>query len=69
MNYLGLSDEDFQPCEIASTVYENFKQNLYSEGTILWREDTEACKVIVMNDYHSTTGEFKVFCYSAGLIF
>ena len=58
---LGVPEEAFDvPMEMESSIYDNFKLNLYNSGTILWRENSKDIEVIVMNDYDSETGAFKV---------
>lgn len=41
-------------------LYPYFVEKLFSEGCINWRVKTEDYQVVVMNDYDSDTGEFKV---------
>ncbi|XP_066918896.1 uncharacterized protein [Clytia hemisphaerica] len=59
---LGLSEEDFHQTELQPTLerlYQNFKLNLYNEGTIVWRENGTLKQMVIMNDYNSRTGDFK----------
>ena len=58
--YLALSDSDFEQSQMNATVYENFKRCLFTDGEIAWRESTESRQVVIMNDYNSETGDFKV---------
>lgn len=58
------------PPMMTPSPYHDFKHSLYNDGTILWRENTENKQVIVMNDYDSLTGIFKVWqCCCCGPFF
>jgi hypothetical protein len=47
-----------------TSVFQSFKRNIYCDGTIAWRKDNNTKQVVVMNDYHSENGNFKVFLYT-----
>ena len=45
---------------ITLSTYEAYKKYLFQSGTLLWRIKQADKHVIVMNDYDSEQGEFKV---------
>ena len=61
---LGMSENDFQVLqtenEMTVSFFENFKTNLYLHGSLKWRVVTPHQHKVVMNDYNSENGEFKV---------
>ena len=58
---LDLPDGAFDaPPMMKPTPYLDFKHSLYNDGVLLWRENTPQKQVIVLNDYNSLTGIFKV---------
>ena len=44
-----------------SSIFDEFKMNLFNYGILLWREIKPGKQTIIMNDYDSVTGAFKVF--------
>ena len=42
------------------TLYQHYVERLFSGGTLAWRVKKPAIQVVIMNDYDSETGEFKV---------
>ena len=61
---LGMSENDLELLQtenkITISFFENFKTNLYLHGTLKWRVVTPYQHKVVMNDYNSENGEFKV---------
>ena len=45
---------------ITLSTYDAYKKYLFQSGTLLWRIKQADKQVIVMNDYDSEQGEFKV---------
>lgn len=64
LEHLGMTNEEFdslkQQSRMSLTIYESFRKNLYCDGTILCRIKNEKKQVVVMNDYNSENGDFKV---------
>ena len=64
LQYIGLTDEEYEnqkkQSQIALNAYETYKKYLLESGTLLWRIKQADKQVIVMNDYDSEQGDFKV---------
>ena len=45
---------------LQSSIFDEFKMNLFNHGILLWREIKAGRQTIIMNDYDSVTGAFKV---------
>ena len=64
LEYIGLSEEEYEEQKkqsvISLSTYEAYKKFLFESGTILWRVKQPSKHVVVMNDYHSEQGDFKV---------
>ena len=57
LQYIGLTDEEYENQKKQLNTYEAYKKYLFESGTLLWRIRQAA---IVMNDYDSEQGDFKV---------
>ena len=64
LQYIGLTDEEYEnqkkQSQIKLNTYEVYKKYLFESGTLLWRIEQADKQVIVMNDYDSEQGNFKV---------
>ena len=64
LQYIGLTDEECESqkkqSQITLNTYEAYKKYLFESGALLWRIKQADKKVIVMNDYDSEQGDFKV---------
>ena len=64
LQYIGLTDEEYEnqkkQSQIKLNTYEAYKKYLLESGTLLWRIKQADKQVIVMNDYDSELGDFKV---------
>ena len=64
LQYIGLTDEEYEnhkkQSQITLSAYEAYKKYLFESGTLLWRIKQADKQVIVMNDYDSEQGDFKV---------
>ena len=65
LQYIGLTDEEYEnqkkQSQITLNTYEAYKKYLLESGTLLWRIKQADKQVIVMNDYDSEQGDFKVW--------
>ena len=64
---LGVNEEEASKlCRNVSTVHERtslyqyYVERLFNDGTLAWRVKSASVQVILMNDYDSETGNFKV---------
>ena len=65
LDHLGISNIEYDLLREQSnmstlSIYESFKKNLFGGGTIMWRIYNDIKQVVIMNDYHSERGDFKV---------
>ena len=64
LQYIGLTDEEYEnqkkQSQITLNTYVAYKKYLFESGTLLWRIKQVDKQVIVMNDYDSEQGDFKV---------
>ena len=64
LQYIGLTNEEYEnqkkQSQITLSTYEAYKKYLFESGTLPWRIKQADKQVIVMNDYDSEQGDFKV---------
>ena len=64
LQYIGLTNEEYEnqkrQSQITLSTYEAYKKYLFESGTLLWRIKQADKRVILMNDYESEQGGFKV---------
>ena len=65
MQYIGLTEEEYEDqkkqSQITLSTYEAYKKYLFGNGTLLWYIKQDDSQVIVMNDFESELGDFKVW--------
>ena len=64
LQYIGLTDEEYEnpkkQSKITLNTYEAYRKYLFESVTLQWRIKQADKQVIVMNDYDSEQGDFKM---------
>ena len=74
LEYIGITSDEYdnmrRESEVSSSsVYKSFRINIINNGTILWRIQLPQKEVVLMNDYHADSGDFKVeYCFALCVI-